>query len=216
VISGFTSQDSETKTVVGIAPDLPSSDFTRLDPVAYTLPSPFVSQAMVHTRDLRIADRFNELLGRLEPGVTATVRPLEDTLDDVLEVPRVGSWVGWSIGAIGLTLAMIGAFGVFAQSVESRRREIGIRLALGAGSAQVIRLIVAKTQGTVAAGLAVGLTVAVVGAFWMRSVLYGLSPLDPLAYVQVVTILAGSAALATWIPARRAVRVDPAVTLRCD
>jgi predicted permease len=216
VVSGFNSQDSETMVVVGIAPDLPSSDFTRIGPVVYRPASDWAALVIVHSRDLRIGDRFNDLVNRLDPGVTATARPLEQTLDDVLEVPRIGSWVGWSIGGIGLTLAMIGAFGVFAQSVETRRREIGIRLALGAGGPQVVRLIVARTQGAVAGGIAAGLGIAAVGAAFLSSQLYGLSPLDPIAYLQVVALMAGSAAVATWIPARRATRVNPVDALRQD
>lgn len=216
VISELSREDRATRIVVGIAPDLPSREFTRIEPLVYSSPSEFSMIAIVHSRDGRIADRFNELVGRLDPGVTASARPLEDSLDDVLQVPRVGSWVGWAIGGIGLTLAMIGAFGVFVQSVDVRRREIGIRLALGAGGPQVVRLIITKTQGAVAVGIAAGLLMAAIGAFWARSFLYGLSPLDPVAYLQVTALLMASAALATWIPARRATRVNPMETLRAE
>lgn len=216
VASGLTRQDSETKVVVGIAPDLPSSDFTRIEAVVYTRASDWASLAIVHSRDQRIGDRFNELVSRLDPGVTATARPLEQTLDDVLQAPRIGSWVGWSIGGIGLALAMVGAFGVFAQSVETRRREIGIRLALGAAPSQAMRVVIARTQGTVAAGVTAGLGIAAVAAVFLRNQLYGLSPLDPVAYLQVIALMAGSAALATWLPARRATRVNPIETLRQD
>jgi len=216
VISGYTSRESQTQVVVGVAPDLPSSDFTRIEPVAYTPISELNAIVIVRSRDPRIGERFNELARRIDSGVTATARPLEASLEDVLFVPRIGSWAGWAIGGIGLTLAMIGAFGVFVQSVESRRREIGIRLALGAGGPQVVRLIVTKTQGAVAIGVAAGLIIAAIGAFWGRSFLYGLSPLDPVAYLQVTALLIASAALATWIPARRATRVNPADTLRAE
>lgn len=216
LVSGLNSRDSSTRLVVGVAPDLPSGQVDRIDPVVYSLPSPLFTMAIVRTRDPRIEDRFNELVGRLDPGVTASARPLEETLDEALLVPRIGSWVAWTIGVIGLVLAMIGAFGVFAHAVEERRREIGIRLALGAESAQVVRLVIARTQGAVAIGAGVGLALAIAGATILRGYLYGLSPFDPIAYLQVAGMLALAAAVATWIPARRATRVNPVVALRAE
>jgi putative ABC transport system permease protein len=210
------SRDRVTNLVVGVAPDLPSGQINRIDPVVYTHVSFFDTNVIVKTRDTSIVDRFNEILARLDPGVTATARPWEETLDEALLVPRIGSWVAWTIGGIGLVLAMIGAFGVFAHAVEERRREIGIRLALGAESSQVVRLIVARTQGSVAIGVSLGLGLAAAGAAVLRGFLYGLSPFDPVAYLQVAAILGIAAAVATWIPASRATRVNPAETLRAD
>ena len=216
LISALDSRDRKTDLVVGVAPDLPSGQIDRIDPVVYTRPSSFGTNVIVRTRDARIVDRFNEVLARLDPGVTATARPWEETLDDALLVPRIGSWVAWTIGGIGLVLAMIGAFGVFAHAVEERRREIGIRLALGAEASQVVRLVVARTQGSVAAGVVIGLGLAAAGATMLRSSLYGLSPFDPVAYLQVAAILGTAAVVATWIPARRATRVNPVETLRAE
>jgi ABC-type antimicrobial peptide transport system permease subunit len=135
---------------------------------------------------------------------------------DALYAARVGSWVAWGIGAVGLLLASIGAFGVFAYAVEERRREIGIRMAMGAQAAQVIRLVLRTTQSSVLMGLGAGVVLTAVAAPLLRSYLYGLSPFDPVAYLQVSGLLLAAALMATWIPARRATRINPAITLRAD
>jgi ABC-type antimicrobial peptide transport system permease subunit len=129
---------------------------------------------------------------------------------------RVGGQVAWSIGWLGLVLATVGAYGVFAYSVEERRREVGIRIALGAQSQQIIKFVLRTTQTTVGIGLTLGLVLSSVTAPVLGAYLYGLSPFDPLAYFQGVFILSLAALLATWVPARRALRVDPAVTLRAE
>jgi ABC-type antimicrobial peptide transport system permease subunit len=93
---------------------------------------------------------------------------------------------------------------------------IGIRMALGARRADVVGAVWATAQRAMIIGLTVGLALAMGGAQLLRRFLHGLSPFDPIAYLQIAGILLAAAALATWIPARRAARVDPAVTLRTD
>jgi ABC-type antimicrobial peptide transport system permease subunit len=135
---------------------------------------------------------------------------------DSLYFTRVGGRVAWSIATLGLLLAAIGAFGVFAYAVEERRREVGIRMALGARPSQVIGLVLQSIRTTVVLGLGVGLAISAATAPLLRNYLYGLSPFDPLAYAQVAVILTAAAALATWLPARRATRVNPAEALRAE
>ena len=125
-----------------------------------------------------------------------------------------GGFGARTIGALGLLLATAGAFGVFAYAVEERRREIGIRLALVGRALQVVRSVWTTSLRAGAAGVAAGLLLAAAAAQLLRSFLYGLSPFDAVVYVQIAGILFAAGALATWIPARRATRVDPAVTLR--
>ncbi len=110
----------------------------------------------------------------------------------------------------------IGAFGVFAYTVEERRREIGVRLALGATRTAVMRTVVGSTRWPLLAGLSSGLVLSLLASQIIRGALYGLGPYDPVAYAGAMAILATAALVATWIPARRAARVDPAVTLRGD
>jgi ABC-type lipoprotein release transport system permease subunit len=184
--------------------------------VAY-LTSQLVSDVLViRGLDAAVVVRLRELLSRIDPEVTITSRPLSDLVADALYTARIGSRVAWAIGAIGLILASIGAFGVFAYAVEERRREIGIRMAMGAQATEIIRLVLRTTRGAVLTGLGTGVVLAAIAAPLLRNYLYGLSPFDPVAYLQVAAILLTAALLATWIPARRAARIDPAETLRAD
>ena len=107
-------------------------------------------------------------------------------------------------------------FGVFAHVVESRRREIGIRLALGAGKAQILGALFRTTRLALLSGLSAGLLLSLATGPMLEQALFGLSPFDPIAFGVVAAILAIAAVVATFIPARRALRVDPATTLRAD
>jgi len=117
---------------------------------------------------------------------------------------------------IALFLSMIGLYGALAFVVSQRTREIGIRMALGARSSNVLRLIVGQGLRLVFAGLLMGLLTALAATRLMKSVLYGVSATDPLTFGWVAAGLLGSALLACWIPARRATKVDPMVALRYE
>jgi putative ABC transport system permease protein len=118
------------------------------------------------------------------------------------------------LGGFALALATVGVCGVFGDVVQQRTREIGIRLALGAQRRDVVRLILAGNSGAVLAGLAAGLIGAMAGARLLQRELYGLSPFDPAAYAGVALILAAAGLTASYWPARRASRLDPAAALR--
>jgi ABC-type antimicrobial peptide transport system permease subunit len=107
-------------------------------------------------------------------------------------------------------------YGVLASSVTRRRREMGIRLALGARASQVRRLVVRSGLGLAAAGLLAGLAMAALGAPLLGAVLYDVSATDPVTFAGTVLLLGGAAFAASWVPARRATRVDPAEALRPD
>jgi putative ABC transport system permease protein len=111
-------------------------------------------------------------------------------------------------------LATVGMFGVFAYAVRQRTREIGIRMALGAQSADVVRLILAGHSRAVMVGLVVGLLGAIAASQVLRGFLYGLSPFDPIAYLGVAVLLAFAGLAASYVPARRATRIDPLAALR--
>jgi putative ABC transport system permease protein len=118
------------------------------------------------------------------------------------------------LGVLGLTLATIGMFGVFAYVVRQRTKEIGIRMALGAPVVTIIRLVLSGNSRAIGVGLAAGIAGALAASQVLRSYLYGLSPLDPIAYGGVVVLLATAAMVASYLPARRATRVDPVLALR--
>jgi predicted permease len=216
LIDGFQSSDFETRVVVGIAPDLPVRTLANTDPVAYTGAQFFVDKAIVRSVDPAVVERLIDVVRRIDPDVVVSARPLREILDDALFIARIGSRVAWSIGTVGLLVATIGAFSLFTQAVEERRREIGIRMALGARAAQVVGLVLKTTQRSILAGLGLGLLFAGGAAQLLRRYLYGLSPFDPVAYLQIACIMAAAALLATWLPAARATRVNPSDTLRTE
>jgi len=216
LLSGSQSSELTRLEVVGIAGDTLSDTLGDVEPAIYR--GTHHVNATLLVRDLSIAalDRVRALAAALEPRAVVTSRPLLDDARATLAPMVAASRVTWAIGALALLLAAVGAFGVFAYAVEERRREIGIRIALGARAAQVVRFAVGRLQGTVVAGLVVGLGLAAAAAPLLGRFLYGLSPLDPTAYGQVALLLGATAAAATWLPARRAARVDPVATLRAD
>jgi putative ABC transport system permease protein len=150
----------------------------------------------------------------LDPNVSATVRPIEESVAQALAPVRVIAAGVSALGALGLLLACAGVYGVVSFTVGRRRREVGIRLALGADRGGVLRLILRQGMAPVAAGVAAGLALAAAGAQLARAMLYGVSPLDPLTFAAGGIALAAVAALAALVPARAALRVDPAATLR--
>ena len=129
---------------------------------------------------------------------------------------RVGAVIAGVLGVIALGFACVGMFGVFAFWVRQRTQEIGVRMALGAQSSDVIRLVMGTTARAVLIGLAAGLTASVAGSRLLRSFLFGLSGIDPVTYVVVAAILVGASLVAAFLPARRATRIDPLVALRYE
>ena len=210
---GTTSETSHE--VVGVAADVATSKLTAAEPVIYwSVDAPGV--LLTRDRSPAIADRVAAVVRGTLPGAVMSSRPLMDDVRRSLQDLVIGSRVAWALGALALALAGIGAFAVFACLVEERRREIGIRMALGAGAPQVVRLVVGGVSRPLAAGLGIGLLLSIAGGRLLRSALYGMSPFDPIAYGQIAAILVAAGVLATWIPARRAARIDPAVSLRAD
>jgi ABC-type antimicrobial peptide transport system permease subunit len=119
-----------------------------------------------------------------------------------------------AFGAVGLLLAALGIYGVMSFGVLQRTQEIGIRMALGAQPRQVARLFLREGVAFAASGIAIGLVGALALARLLENLLYGVSASDPVTLLTVVFLLAAVALLACWIPARRAMGVDPMVALR--
>jgi ABC-type antimicrobial peptide transport system permease subunit len=115
-----------------------------------------------------------------------------------------------------LVLAAVGMYGVISGSVTERTREIGIRTALGAASRDIVAHVIGGGVKLAALGVAIGLGGAVAASRLLESLLFGVSRLDPITYVGVTVLLTAVAVLASWLPAQRAARVDPSITLRAE
>jgi putative ABC transport system permease protein len=151
----------------------------------------------------------------LDPNLpVAELNPMTELVSTSMARPRFYTSLLTLFAAVALALAAIGIFGVLSYTVAQRSREISIRMALGAPSAGVVRMIVGRAMLLAVAGLGVGLLCAVGLGRLLRSQLFGVSVVDPVTLVAVVGVLAASAAVASWLPARRAASVDPASALR--
>src|ERR1700722_9903929 len=145
-----------------------------------------------------------------------TIHTMSGLVDDSLQTDRFIERLSGAFGVLALVLASIGLYGVMAYTVARRTRDIGIRLALGAEPGNVLRQVLVETLALVLVGVAIGVPVAVGGTFFVRSMLYGLGVADPVALTFAALLLMCVAALAGFLPARRASRVDPMVALRYE
>ena len=141
---------------------------------------------------------------------------LESVLGTAVSRPRLLAWLLALFGVIGLVLGAVGIFGVLAYAVNQRRQEIGVRVALGARPRTVLGLIIGQGLMLAAAGVVLGVAGAVLLTRWMQDVLFDIQPSDPATFAQVIVVLAAAALLASWLPARRALRIDPVTALRYD
>ncbi len=146
----------------------------------------------------------------------ANVRPLEEVVQRASAGPRFTTFLAGVFAGTALLLAAIGLYGTLAYSVQQRSHEIGVRMALGAGSRQVLRLVIGRGLRSALLGLGLG----AIGAMWLgrflAGQLYGVAHTDGLTYGAVALLLLIVALLGSWIPARRATRVDPLLCLRCE
>ncbi|MFP2913116.1 FtsX-like permease family protein, partial [Pyxidicoccus sp. 3LFB2] len=144
------------------------------------------------------------------------ITTLEAVVSEAVTRPRLLSMLLGLFAGLGLALAAVGIYGVLAYTVSQRQREMGVRLALGAQPSDVLRLVLKSGMALAGAGVALGVAGALGLSRVMGSILYGIAPHDPLTFGAVMALLLGVALVACLVPARRAMRVDPAVTLRSE
>jgi hypothetical protein len=164
--------------------------------------------------EVALAAIRRELLAMEPRLVFVNQGTMERTFAGTLLPARVGSMLAAGFGALGTALAAIGLYGVVAFAVSRRTREIGIRVALGAARGDVLRMILRQGATLVAAGAIAGAVLAGLAATVLASVLFGVSAADPIAWAAAIGVLVVATSLAHLLPARRALRIDPAVTLK--
>ena len=209
--------------VVGIATDTRYNSLGETTPPFMYLPltqqyqSSMVVQARVTGPAGPIGDAIARTIRTLDPQLPAA-RPvaLETDMQLALLPAKVGATLLGAFGSLALLLATVGIYGVASFAVARRTREIGIRSALGAQRSDVFRLVVGESMRRVAIGLAAGLLGALGLARVLASQLYGVGAVDPVTFIATPLILGGVAFVASWVPARRAARVDPLVALRSE
>ena len=175
-------------------------------------------QLLVHSKsgDSGMANGIRESARGLDPDLIVDVTRLEDNLELWRTPSRIVAALSGVLGGLALLLASIGVYGVVSYGVSQRIREIGIRMTLGADGREVMSLLLRQAMRPVLIGAAVGVAGCAAVSQIFSKVLYGIGAHDPIAFIGVPVFLLGIALLASYIPARRATRVDPVVALRYE
>jgi len=208
-------------TIVGVVSDTRDSQVTRTSPQMYVpfdqWPSASV-RAFVKSDDPAARARdVQTVMHRLDPEVPVSLlKTVPTMIDEELASSRIVNGLFAGFAVLALALASAGLFGVISYSVGQRRREIGIRLALGAAPRGIARMIVAEGLKVVAVGISIGLLLAAFLARASSSLLFGIKSTAPLTFAGVMAVILAVAVVATAGPAGRAMRIDPARTLRAD
>jgi putative ABC transport system permease protein len=164
-----------------------------------------------------VANAMREQVHSLDRTLPLTaVGSLQEAISASVAQPRFSTVLLGTFSALALLLAVVGIYGVVSYSVTQRTFEIGIRMALGAQQSDVLKLVLGHGLALVGIGVAVGLIAALASTRILKTLLFGVSATDPLVFTAIVALLAGVALLASYIPARRATRVDPMVALRYE
>jgi putative ABC transport system permease protein len=186
-------------------------------PLAQSYSPAVVLQVRTSGRPESVISTVRGQVQSLDPNLALTnVLTIEELLGQGLWASRMGAAMLVVFGGLALVLAIIGVYGVLSYSVNQQTREIGIRMAMGAQTSRVLGLIVGQGMRLAGAGLLLGLIVAFAAMRVLSTLLYGVSAHDPATFISVSLMLALAAALACYIPARRATKVDPIIALRYE
>jgi predicted permease len=164
-----------------------------------------------------IAAAVRQAVADVDPAVPVlNLMTIEDHIDESLKQERLFAQLSTVFGLLALVLASVGLYGVRSYSVSRRTSEIGVRMALGASRAEITAWVMRETAGLTIVGVLIGIIAGLGATRLIRSMLYGLEPHDPAIFAGAAALLAVVAAVAGYLPARRASRVDPMVALRID
>jgi putative ABC transport system permease protein len=222
------------RTVIGISTDVrafnlqsTTPDFMRgtiyvpLSPTSTLEDKRVPSEMTIAVRTTSDESQVGAMLQRIVVSLNhdvpvSEVRTMNAVLSEAVSTPASTTSLFVTFAALALVLGMVGIYGVLAFLVSKRTREIGIRIALGAQRADVLWLILKEGAKFAAVGITLGLTGAFLVTRWLSSELYGVSATDPITYVAVALVMAIISMLACYIPARRAMSVDPLIALRYE
>jgi predicted permease len=221
---GKTLRDGSKKEfqVVGVVKDSQASHLGQTGGLFFYMPAGPKEQErlqlLVHSKGGHIATAkgIRESVRALDPDLIVDVTRLEDNLEFWRTPSRIVAALSGVLGALALLLSSIGVYGVVSYGVSQRVREIGIRMTLGADGGDVMRLLLRQAMRPVLIGAAFGVAGCAAVSQILSKVLYGIGSHDPIAFVGVPVFLLGIALLASYIPARRATKVDPVVALRYE
>lgn len=209
-------------SVIGVAKDIRYRWQESPTPLMYWsalqagVPSPaLILRSAVEPKSLSAT--IQQTLRRVSPGIAAyDLKLMEGRVQDWLSNSTFTARLVTMLSVVALTLALVGAYGVLAEAVNRRTREIGIRMALGARKEAIFRLLLKNGLTLVAIGVFLGLLISLVATRFVAGILYGITALDPTTFVGVVVLLAATGFVACYIPARRATSVDPLVALHYE
>jgi putative ABC transport system permease protein len=212
-------RDGRSMEVVGIAKDtntryvgLPAEPMIYAPLGQYSFPQHYL---MVRTTGGSVTPQLRQVLLDINPNLPVlSVQSMDEMISIGLLPQRIGAWAGTGMGFVGLLLASLGIYGVTAFSVTRRTREIGVRTALGATPARILRIVFRDGLTLALAGIAIGLAAAWVATRFIGGFLFGIGPADAVSFVTMAGLLAAVTLLATYIPARRATKIDPMAALR--
>jgi putative ABC transport system permease protein len=210
--------------VVGIAEDIKAGSLKPDSNFYYYVPStqfsPQYGGLFIRVRSGTAKQHLETVRRRLQqemPGASyVKLTPFSEVMGQQTQSWQLGATMFVAFGVLALVLAAVGLYSVIAYNVGQRQHELGVRVALGAQGPDVIRLVVTDGLKVVGVGVAAGLLIALWAGKFVQPLLFSVSPRDPSVFVLVATTLIGVAIAASWMPARRASRVDPNVVLRSD
>jgi putative ABC transport system permease protein len=207
--------------IVGVVKDVRSVGLRR--PAAsevfasgFQHPGDLSSPTLAARGSLSAVPQIREAIRATDPNVPVEFQSVTELLAASVSREQFQMKLIGLFAALALVLAAIGIYGVQAHAVSRRTGELGIRVALGAGRGHVLRLVLREALGVTALGVATGLAGAFLLTRTLSSFLYGVSPVDPFVFTAIACLLVAAALLASWIPARRASRIDPLVALRYE
>jgi len=231
-----TSQQAPSMLIIGVVEDAVYRNLrepvgptlyqpmAQYDPSRFPLPSFSISVRSAFAKasadkaaggsSAQLSRSVAEALTRVDRDLSFSFRPLADQVKASLIQERMVAMLSGFFGGLALLLAALGLYGVTSYAVSRRRAEIGIRMALGAAPSGVVRLVLTRVTALVAIGVAVGAGVSVWASRFVATLLFGLEPRDPATLVSAAVVLAAIGAIAGWLPAYRASRIDPAEVLR--